>query len=119
MNALENEVDGELFLEKLIIVYEKGELDFWEERNNPPNLSKDDFDIVLYKIGQVDNLKWPVRKSQNGPHGKTGEDHCFQFNCTVEFGGIFGSTIKTYYIKGYYFDKGNLKGVTIQSFREV
>lgn len=119
MNALEKEVDGKLFLEKLIIVCEKGDLDFWEERNNPPNLSKDEFKIVLYRIGQVDNLNWPERKSQNGPHGKTGEDHCFQFTCTVEFGGIFEHIIKTYYVKGYFFDKENLKGVTIQSFREV
>lgn len=47
MNALEQEVDGLLFLDKLTTVYDKGELDFWEDRINPPNLSKDEFDLVL------------------------------------------------------------------------
>jgi len=118
MNALEEIVDDLQFLDKLIIIYEQGELDFWGDRVNPPNLSKDEFDLVLYRIDRADSLKWIARESQKGPHGKTGEDDCFKFNCSAEFGGIFENETKNYFVKGYFFDKDDLKGVAIQSFRE-
>lgn len=118
MNALEKEVEGLSFLDKLITVYEQGELDYWEDRTNPPNLSVDDFELVLYRIDQADNLKWVPRESTNGPHGTTGEENCFKYNCVARFGGIFEDEIKYYFVKGYFFDKDDLKGVCIQSFRE-
>ena len=105
MNAIEQEVDGLPFLEKLTTVYDKGELDFWEDRINPPNLSKDEFDLVLNRVTNVENLKWLPRKSKNGPHGLTGEDNCFMFNCPVEFGGIFENTRKLFFVKGYFSTK--------------
>lgn len=118
MNALEKEVAGLQFLDKLITVCDQGEIDFWEDRKNPPNLSRDDFDIVIDRVDEALNYRTRPRKSNEGPHGLTGEDNCFYFDCEVQFGGIFDIETKYYFIKGYFFDKGNLLGVTIQSFRE-
>lgn len=118
MNALAKEVEGLPFLEKLIAVFEHGEVDFWEDRKNPPNLSVDELEQVLHRIDRADNLSWIKRESKKGPRGKTGEDNCFKFTCQVEFGGLFDIEIKHYFVKGYFFDKANLRGVTIQSFRE-
>lgn len=118
MNTLEKEVEGLQFLDKLIAVVEHGEVDYWEDRKNPPNLSVDEFHQVLYRMDEAANLKWIDRDSTNGPDGTTGEDKCFKFNCEVQFGGIFEIETKFYFVKGYFFDKGDLKGVTIQSFRQ-
>jgi hypothetical protein len=58
---------------------------------------------------------WKPRRSTSGEHGMTGEDEVFNF----EFNYIvIGKTI-SFYCKGYFFDKEDLKGVTIQSFRAV
>lgn len=56
MNALEREVEGLPFLDKLITVYEKGRCDYWESRHHPPNLSQDEFELVLYRIDKVISL---------------------------------------------------------------
>jgi hypothetical protein len=47
------------------------------------------------------------------------EEDCFKFECEVQFGGIFEIETKRYFVKGYFFEKTELKGVTIQSFREA
>ncbi len=117
--SLVDEVVGLAFIEKLSVVVEKGELDFWEDRRNPPNLSVDEFKIVLDRIYATENLKWVSRESEEGLHGKNGEDNCFKFECEIQFGGVFEIETKRYFIKGYFFEKTELKGVTIQSFREV
>ena len=119
MNVLEREVRGLDFLEKLLVVYEKGDVDFWEERIKAPNLSRDEFTKVLYRVERVENLRWVERESENGLHGNTGEHYCFKFSCSIQFGGIFEIESKSFFIKGYFFEQGNLKGVTIQSFREA
>ena len=116
--GLEKEIEGLSFLDKLIIVIELGELDYWEDRANPPNLSVDEFLKVLERIEETAKVSWIDRISKNGPHGKTGEKNCFKINCEIKFGGIFDIERKFYFIKGYFFDDGELKGVTIQSFRE-
>jgi hypothetical protein len=118
MSNLEEEVEGLQFLEKLVYVFENGELDFWEDRKNPPNLSIDEFKQVMNRITAALNLKWVERESKSGLHCLTGEDHCFKFNCEADFGVVFEIESKRFFVKGYFFDKGNLKGVTIQSFRE-
>lgn len=118
MNTLEKKVEGLHFLDKLITVVEYGTVDYWEDRNNPPNLSIDEFHQVLYRIEEVFNLKWIDRNSTNWPHGITGEAKCFKFNCEVQFGGVFEIERKFYFVKGYFFDKDDLKGVAIQSFRQ-
>ncbi|GAB4421615.1 MAG: hypothetical protein OHK0056_32520 [Bacteriovoracaceae bacterium] len=117
MNALEEVVEKLPFLDKQLAVVEIGELDFWENRKNIPNLTRDEFYNVIYRIDRTINLKWIKRDSTNGPHGKSGEDSCFKFICEVNYGGIFNIESKWFFVKGYFFDKGNLKGVTIQSFR--
>ena len=116
---LDDEVKGLPFIEKLWTVVEKGELDFWEDRKNPPNLSADEFKKVMDRIDAVLKFSWILRESEGGPHGKDGEDNCFKFECEVEFGGIYEIETKRYFIKGYFFEKTKLIGVTIQSFREV
>jgi hypothetical protein len=60
-----------------------------------------------------------IRLSEDGLHGKDGEEDCFKFECEVQFGGIFEIETKRYFVKGYFFEKTELKGVTIQSFREA
>lgn len=117
MNTLEKEVEGLRFLDKLIAVVERGEVDYWENRRNPPNLSIDEFNQTLYRVNEATNLKWIDRDSTNGPYEITGEDKCFKFNCEIQFGGVFEIETKFYFVKGYFFDKDDLKGVTIQSFR--
>lgn len=116
---LNEEVKGLSFIEKLWTVVEKGELDLWEDRRKPPNLSVDEFEMVLSRVEIFDNISWVPRKSEEGRHGKVGEDSCFKFECEVYFGGVFEIETKRYFIKGYFFEKTKLKGVTIQSFREV
>jgi hypothetical protein len=116
---LEENVKGLSFIDKLRTVVEQGELDFWEDRRDPPNLLKEDFENVLNRIDKIKMLKWIPRQSELGPYGKTGEDYCFKFECEIEFGGIFEIEMKRYFIKGYFFEKTKLIGITIQSFREV
>jgi hypothetical protein len=107
------------FIEKLRIVIEKGELDFWQDRKNPPNLSVDEFLKVLDRIEVIEKLSWVTRLSEDGLHGKNAEEYCFKFECEISFGGVFEIETKRYFVKGYFFEKTELKGVTIQSFREV
>ena len=118
MSDLENETKGFSFIDKIAYVVENGELEFWEDRKNPPNLSVDEFNLVMARDDEAINLKWITRVSDKGKHGKTGEDDCFKFKCEVEYGGIFEIETKYYFVKGYFFEKGNLEGVAIQSFRE-
>jgi hypothetical protein len=119
VNELEIETQGLTFIDKLHYVVENGELEFWEGRKNPPNLSVDEFKLVLDRIEKVVNQKWILRISDRGKHAKSGEDECFKFTCIVKFGGLFELEEKSYFTKGYYFEKKNLIGVVIQSFREV
>lgn len=118
MRSLSDETQNFSFLEKLIYVIENGSIDFWEDRTNPPNLTVDEFRQVMSRVFEVENLKWISRESFSGVYGRTGEEKCFKFNCVAEFGGIFGIETKYYFVKGYFFDKENLIGVTIQSFRQ-
>lgn len=116
---LDEEVKGLCFIDKLRTVVEHGELDLWEDRKNPPNLLIDDFKNILDRIETVELFKWIKRESTDGLYGKTGEDHCFKFECKINFGGLFEIESKQYFVKGYFFEKSKLRGVSIQSFREV
>lgn len=102
-------------LKKLRIAVKEGELDYWWARQNPPNESADLFLKFLSKVSGDIHVKWVERESEAGPHGLLGEDHCFKFESDVS---LFGMK-KRYFVKGYFFNKGDLKGITIQSFREV
>jgi hypothetical protein len=116
---LDEEVQDLTFIQKLQTVVELGELDYWADRNNPPNLPDEDFMNAVERFDKIENFKWIPRESDLGPHGKTGEDNCFKFECEIQFGGLFEIEIIRYFVKGYFFEKSKLIGVTIQSFREV
>lgn len=117
--SLEQEVAGLDFIDKLNHVIGNGILDYWVDRGDPPNLDRKNFLQVMDRVFSALDLRWDKRKSLDGPYGLTGEDDCFYFDCEASFGGVHGVIEKRYFVKGYFFDKGNLKGVTIQSFREV
>lgn len=103
------------FLKKLRMAVKDGELDYWWGRCNPPNESPDIFKRFLEKLSGLFEVRWIERDSVSGPHCLLGEDQCFKFECEIS---AFG-TKKKYFVKGYFFNKGDLKGVTIQSFREL
>lgn len=51
--TLEKQVAGLSFIEKLNVLLEKGELDFWQDRIRFPNLSVDEFKQVIYRVDEV------------------------------------------------------------------
>lgn len=89
----------------------KCELVIWT-RTDKPNLSRAEFERILPLIPKVP-VKWAKRDSTNGKYGLSGEDEVFEF----EFSLNFGRNVNLYYVKGYFFEKHELKGVEIQSFR--
>lgn len=91
------------------------ELNYWDNRNNPPNLSKEVFLKVLQQMPGTVQVEFKQRESTNGPHGLTGDDEVFTLKFSIRVMG----KVKTYYLKGYFFDKDQCRGVTIQSFREI
>lgn len=88
------------------------ELDYWVHKVDPPNLTEAEFKMILANIGEYRHEFQP-RKSEAGPHGKTGEKQVF----FLHFNLRHGRRVKFYIIKGYFFEEGNLKGVCIQSCR--
>ena len=110
LKLLEDEKLG--FVQKLRYAT-RCELDIWEARKDPPNLSGEEFKRLMNHIPAATMPKWAPRESISGPHGKTGDDHVFSFRFTVMFIGVR----TTYYVKGYFFDKGKTRGVSLQSFR--
>jgi hypothetical protein len=102
-----------LFLEKLWLAIWL-EVDLWEDRN-PPNLGDHELKKLMRHIPANLQPTWSARNSQRGKHGKTGDDEVFKFEFKTKLLGFE----MTYFVKGYFFDKGNCHGVCIQSFREV
>ncbi len=101
------------FLEKLRFATHL-EVDLWEDRN-PPNLGESELKKLMGHIPAGLQPKWSPRDSQSGKHGLTGDDEVFKFEFSTKLLGFE----TTYFVKGYFFDKGNCHGVCIQSFREV
>ena len=90
------------------------ELDYWSDPNkSPPNMAREEFERLLIYIPLNTSIQWKKRTSSSGTHGKTGEESVFN----TEFEIIRGRYKYIYYLKGYFFDKDNLKGVCVQSFR--
>jgi hypothetical protein len=87
---------------------------YWEERLEPPNLSIHEFKKVLPLIPIHTTPLWEPRKSTQGKYGKTGEKQVFK----VDFQMILLGKRHQFFIKGYFFEEGNLRGVEIQSFRK-
>ncbi len=100
------------FLRKLEIAA-ASELVFWEDRHNPPNLSVHEFKRILPLIAPDTVPSWEPRKSAGGKYGATGEKRVFKFDFEIS---IFGKA-QTFFLKGFFFEMGNLRGVEIQSFR--
>lgn len=100
------------FLEKLRLATVL-EVDLWEDRK-PPNLGENELRKLLKYIPANVRVTWGARDSFNGKHGKTGDDEVFKFEFSTKILGF--ETL--YFVKGYFFDKGNCKGVCFQSFRE-
>lgn len=90
------------------------EIDLWEDRGLP-NLGENELKRLLMHIPTSIQPTWHPRESQSGKHGLTGDDEVFKFEFSTK---LLGYEI-TYFMKGYFFDKGNCHGVCIQSFREV
>lgn len=109
---LDEETD---FIKKLRLAITEGELVYWSNRTTPPNLEEQEFLTFVSKARLPLEPDLVPRLSTAGKYGQTGEDVCFQFEEQIAFLG----KIKKYYMKGFFFEKGNLKGVAIQSFREV
>jgi hypothetical protein len=101
------------FVRKLQIVA-VSELIYWEGRLDPPNLSIQEFKRVLALIPIATTPLWEPRKSTQGAYGKTGEKQVFKFDFQMT---LLGKRHQ-FFIKGYFFEEGNLKGVEIQSFRK-
>jgi hypothetical protein len=90
------------------------EMDYWCDPNkSPPNLSREEFKKLLVFIPITAPVRWERRTSDGGLYGRTGEDRVFN----IEFEITRGRWRFIYYLKGYFFEKENLKGVCVQSFR--
>lgn len=100
------------FVRKLQIAA-ASELVYWEERLDPPNLSIQEFKRVLALIPMATTPLWEPRQSTQGKYGKTGEKQIFKFDFQMT---LLGKRHQ-FFIKGYFFEEGNLRGVEIQSFR--
>jgi hypothetical protein len=106
------QLSGYRFVEKLQAAVEI-ELDYWQRDGNLPVKV---FLAVLPHMPKGVKVDWAPRKSGDGDHGHHGEDSVWksEFVAMLPLG-----TKGTYFIKGYFFTKSTLEGVTIQSFREV
>ncbi|MFZ9002316.1 MAG: hypothetical protein ACO20H_13500 [Bacteriovoracaceae bacterium] len=102
------------FTKKLRLAAKEGELEYWLNRKDPKNETMDVFRKFLQKAKSI-NPQWVERKSEAGPNGLLGEKKCFKFEHEVSSFGVR----KKYFVKGYFFNEGDLKEVTIQSFREI
>lgn len=92
----------------------KVELEYWEDRE-PPNLPVGTFKWLVELLDDdAQPKKWTPRTSRKGKHAEDGEDDVFHIELQV---AGFGGT-KTYYIKGFFFEKGHTRGVEIQSCRD-
>jgi hypothetical protein len=91
------------------------ELEYWEDRQHPPNISVNVFHSIVQLVPDSVSPRWTERKSRAGAHGLTGEDEVFNFEFSV---AVFSKEIR-FYCKGYFFDKDDLKGIAIQSFRPM
>lgn len=100
------------FVQKLQIAA-ASELVYWEDRKASPNLAIQEFKRLLPLVPANAMPIWEPRKSPRGKHAATGEKRVFKFDFEIS---LLGQT-HAFFIKGYFFEKDNLRGVEIQSFR--
>lgn len=105
--------DETRFIVERIQAAAKLDLVYWKDRADQPNLDEEEFRKMLPFIPRNARVRWEAKKSIKGPHGRSGEDRVFN----IEFEIVRGRFRLIYYLKGFFFDKNDLKGVCIQSFR--
>ena len=119
----QNQLHGRLLgyredlISKLKLVCREGQVDIWMKRYDKPNLNVRQFKLCIKKLKKkrINKITWSRRESEAGVHGLLGEDECFKFESDITLMGLK----KKYFIKGYFFNKGDLKGVCVQSFRDI
>ena len=89
------------------------ELEYW---NEPWNLPRSVFKKYLKQLDETKELKAlkPYHERDGGKYGKTGLKWVFSFEDDMT---VAGKKIKIY-VKGFFFEINDLRGVVIQSFRE-
>lgn len=105
-------------LNKILEYVGTGELEYWTERRNPPNLEPEDFKALLpMLVGcEISSFEMKPRESNYGVNAHHGEDDCFYLN--IQKPKLLTGGITEYFIKGYFYPKGVNYGVVIQSFRK-
>lgn len=106
------ESNDELFLKKLKYAG-LNDLEYWEKR--PENLSRE---LLVKYLNSIDETKeaYPkmsFRESDGGKHGETGFKWVFKLRDNFF---IVGRSIDIY-IKGFFFEENNPRGIEIQSFK--
>lgn len=84
------------------------------ERTDKSNLSAGVFRKLIGQIPSTTKVNYEQRQSRKGPFGGTGEDQVFFFVFSVTLLGKSTS----YYVKGFFFHRGKIEGVYLQSFRK-
>lgn len=110
-NVIESK--DELFLKKLKYAG-LNELEYWEKR--PQNLSGE---LLVKYLNSIDETRevYPdmsVRESSGGKYGETGFKWVFKLRDSFL---IMGRKIDIY-LKGFFFEKDNPRGIEIQSFKK-
>jgi hypothetical protein len=109
------EAQGDKFLERLRVAVGLN-LDYWtRDKSGKPNLPVTAFHAALPSLPEPLDVIWEDRKSDRGQNAEHGELRVWSFEFELEF---FGKKA-AYFMKGYFFTRWILGGVTIQSFREI
>lgn len=95
-----------------------GTLEYWKNRQT--NVSYDSMrQIVNYLpdggVNENFKMKWMKRESESGKFGLIGEKEVFE----IKFRRNFMGKKKYFYLKGYFYPEGDIKGVELQSCRDV
>lgn len=102
-------------LEALKNAIAENKVEYWEKRQQKPNLSRAEFDTAI-KSGSLSCIKTSPRKSGDGVHGLDGEDCIYSAKITIS---RFNKTSE-FYLKFFFWEKGESRidqGVEVQSFR--
>lgn len=117
MNELELKVliesKNEPFLKKLKHAG-LNELEYWEKR--PENLSRELLQKYLRSLSEDKEIypEMSARESDGGKYGQTGFKWVFKFRDSFS---VMGRKIDIY-IKGFFFEESNPRGVEVQSFKK-
>lgn len=108
------EVQGQKFLERLRTSAALN-LDYWtRDKSGKPNLRIEAFLAAIPAIPEP-TVTWEPRLSEKGKNAHHAEYKVWFFEFDLEVLGKRSS----YFLKGYFYTRWKLGGVTIQSFREI